>query len=150
MPWPVGPRPLAAAGGCHSPFGERSLLVLERGLEELPLLQRLKADHRRRYLATEHLEFASALVQGAAIFNRNCVRGNYDWKLDVSRRTSFPALHPELVLSDQVGQVEALPFADRREADIEPPVGADAGPQVAYQRDPEKDGEAVSSIDDLV
>src|SRR6266487_3060008 len=146
----AGPRPLAAAGGRHSQFGEGSLLVLERRLEEQSLLKRLKADYRCRDLAAVHLEFAAALVQGAAVMNRNRVLGNHDRKLDVSRRATFPALYPELVLADQVGQVESLTLPDGDEPDVEPPVGTDAGPQVAHQSDPEKDGEAVPSIDDLV
>src|SRR5215469_1743182 len=103
----VGPRPFVVVEGRHSLSLQRSLLILEWALEELSFFQGLESDDRRRYITAVHLEFAAALVERAAVFNRNRVFRHHDLKFDAAGIAALPVLHPELILADQVGEVKA-------------------------------------------
>src|SRR6516165_5665785 len=147
---PTGPGP-GVAGHRAGVMGAGS------GLDELVLLERLVPGDRQMAVvvftvaAAAQLEPGRALVDRAAAVGRDHAGRHRDVLLDAAGLASLPVLDVELLgVGQDVGQVEVLSLADRREAEVEAPMAADAVPEPALKLDPEPDHEGLVALDDVV
>jgi len=80
--------------------------------------------------AAAELELRPHLVEGPAVLDGDGVRRHVDVDLEVQPVAALPVLDLEYrPVGQDIGQVEVRAVADRREANVEAPVAADALPE---------------------
>ena len=147
------PSPRARTARGPEPYGHGP----GSGLDELVLPKRFVAGDGEvavlvlAVAAAAQLEPGGDLVDRPAAFRRDRPAGHVDGEVDVPPVAAFPV--PDLEyrrVGQNVREVEVFALPDRREADVEAPVAADALPEPTLQVHAEPDLEGVLALDDLV